>query len=223
LHEQLKAKGIPVPDFVGNAAAIGADAITAAKIANDAIGATEVADGAIDAATLAADTITAAKIDSTADTEIENTVWNALLSGHTTAGSYGQALQVIRSGTAQAGGGTSITLDAGASATNDFYKYQIIQIVGGTGAGQGNIITAYAGATKVATVGTWGTTPDNTSVFVIRAFGAVPGASAPTAADVADAVWDELHSGHLTAGSFGLYLDAAVSTAGGSASNVRKW
>lgn len=206
-----------------DATAIAADAIGASEIAANAIAAAEVADGAIDAATLAADTITAAKIDSTADTEIENSVWNALLSGHTTAGSYGQALQIVRSGTAQAGAGTTITLDASASAADDFYNFSILQIVGGTGAGQGRIIEDYVGATKVATVAAWVTNPDNTSVFVIRALGQIPGASAPSAADVADAVWDELHSAHLGAGSFGLYIDAAVSTAGGSAANVRKW
>ena len=37
----------------------------------------------------------------------------------------------------------------------------------------------------------------------------------PTAAEVADAVWDEQQSNHITAGSFGAYLDATVSTAGG--------
>lgn len=37
----------------------------------------------------------------------------------------------------------------------------------------------------------------------------------PTAAEVADAVWDEAQSGHASAGTFGKYLDAQVSTVGG--------
>jgi hypothetical protein len=41
------------------------------------------------------------------------------------------------------------------------------------------------------------------------------GVTAPSAADVADAVWDEARTGHTTAGTFGLYLDAQVSTAAG--------
>jgi len=40
-------------------------------------------------------------------------------------------------------------------------------------------------------------------------------AAAPTAAAIADAVWDEAQSGHTGAGTFGAYLDAAVSTVGG--------
>lgn len=38
------------------------------------------------------------------------------------------------------------------------------------------------------------------------------GGSAPSAATIADAVWDEVQSGHVTAGTFGKYLDAAVSS-----------
>ena len=41
------------------------------------------------------------------------------------------------------------------------------------------------------------------------------GSTAPTSSAIADAVWDEARSGHTTAGTFGLYLDAQVSTVGG--------
>ena len=37
----------------------------------------------------------------------------------------------------------------------------------------------------------------------------------PTAGAIADAVWDEVQSGHTTAGTFGKYLDSEVSSAGG--------
>ncbi|HUU45443.1 MAG TPA: hypothetical protein VM118_06880 [Acidobacteriota bacterium] len=47
----------------------------------------------------------------------------------------------------------------------------------------------------------------------------IDGVTAPTPAAVADAVWDESQVGHVIAGSFGLYLDAKVSSAvGGSVS-----
>lgn len=77
-------------------------------------------------------------------------------------------LQTIRSNTAQAGASLSITLDASASATNDFYKNDLIYITGGTGAGQARYCTAYNGTSKVATVGiAWATNPDATSTFAI--------------------------------------------------------
>lgn len=76
----------------------------------------------------------------------------------------------IRSGTAQAGGANTITLDASASATNNIYNNDLVAITGGTGLGQTQTIISYNGTTKVATIGkTWTTTPDNTSTFSIYA------------------------------------------------------
>lgn len=71
------------------------------------------------------------------------------------------------SGTAQAGGATTITLRSGASAVNDHYNECLVKIISGTGAGQIRTITGYVGSTKVATVSTWTTNPDATSVYVV--------------------------------------------------------
>lgn len=91
----------------------------------------------------------------------------------------------IRSGTAQAGAASTITLDAGASATDSLYKGAVVVVTGGTGAGQHRIITGYVGSTKVATVGeAWETAPDNTSTFMLlpgRAFVSTVLAAAITA------------------------------------------
>lgn len=174
-----------------DAAAIASDAIAAAKIAAGAITSAKFAAGAIDASAIASDAITAAKI---ADNAIDRATFAA-----------DTGLQSIRSNTAQAGGATTITLDASASAVDDFYNGASILLTGGTGAGQFRIITDYVGATKIATVDTaWVTNPNATSTFAIFP-------AADTAADIADAVWDELQSGHTTAGTFGKYLDSAVS------------
>lgn len=108
-------------------------------------------------------------------------------------------LQSIRSNTAQAGAATTITLDAGASATNSFYNNDIVYITGGTGVGQARFITAYVGSTKVATVATWATNPDSSSTFALLPFDAVAGATAPTTAQIATAVWEDL----LAGGDFG--------------------
>lgn len=107
----------------------------------------------------------------------------------------------LRTGTAQGGSASTITLDAGASGTNDYYKHCICAITGGTGAGQAQIIDSYVGATKVATMAAnWATAPDNTSEFVLLPLGTIPGASAPTAAQVADAVLAELIADHKATG-----------------------
>lgn len=242
----------------------------------------------------------------------------------------------VETGTAQAGAAGNITLAAGASATNDFYVGDLIDIISGTGAGQGRRVKSYNGTTKVATVNeAWAVQPDATSAYQIYAGGlvtarvfeiddsvitssvydgstafantsadgthlteaggtgdhltAVPwnaswdaevqsevddalvarnlhylvqtalptnwttditansaldyladdgtavfdrttdslqaisdsGGGGPTAAQIADAVWDEVQSGHTTAGTFGKYLDTEVSgVSGGSGAFV---
>lgn len=79
-------------------------------------------------------------------------------------------LKSIRSGTCQAGANGSITLDAGASSVNDFYKGARIYLVGSVGAGQSRLCTAYDGSTKIATIEpNWATNPSGSSTtFAIR-------------------------------------------------------
>lgn len=92
---------------------------------------------------------------------------------------------VVRGATAQAGAAGTITLDASASATDDFYNGCKVFIVSGTGALQERQIIDYVGSTKVATVylagppvqgAQWITSPDNTSVFVITPESLIPAA-----------------------------------------------
>ena len=75
--------------------------------------------------------------------------------------------EIIETGTAQAGGSTTITLASGASDTDDNYNNYYIFLTGGTGFGQRNKIDDYTGSSRVATVSTWGTNPDNTTTYEI--------------------------------------------------------
>lgn len=166
-----------------------------------------------DIASILADTGTdGVAISSSTLNSIADSVWDESAASHVSAGSFGASAfnQVIRSNTAQAGASTTITLDASASATDDFYNNTYIYIVSGTGVGQGRFITDYVGSTKVATVDTWVTNPDATSVFTITPFGTLPGSSAPTAAQVADAVWDEATADHTTTATFGEALGGSI-------------
>jgi hypothetical protein len=87
---------------------------------------------------------------------------------YTTPASLHLLYSSFENGTAQAGGPSTITLRAGVSAVNDFYKDQVITILSGTGAGQTNRISSYDGTSKIATVETaWVTQPDNTSVYLV--------------------------------------------------------
>jgi hypothetical protein len=91
----------------------------------------------------------------------------------------GIASLVIRSSTAQAGAAGTITLDASASAVDNFYQRCKILTTGGTGAGQCRSVASYVGATKVATITpNWATNPDNTTTFAVLPDGLVDLSSA---------------------------------------------
>jgi len=81
-------------------------------------------------------------------------------------------LPIIRTGTAQAGAATTITLDSGASAIDDYYVGCYVNCTNDTPAnvrGQARMIIDYAGSTKIATVATWGTNPSSSTTFEILA------------------------------------------------------
>jgi hypothetical protein len=185
----LSATNIDVDQIVASVSGA-AGSVTGAvgSIAAGGIAAASFAAGAIDAAAIAANAIGASELATDAVNEIADAVWEELASDHVAVGSLGQRLAIIRANTAQAGAGSTITLDAAASAVDNFYNNNLLFITGGLGAGQGRFITDYTGATKVADVSAWVTNPDATSVFVIVPFGSIPGATAPTAAEVATAV-----------------------------------
>jgi hypothetical protein len=75
----------------------------------------------------------------------------------------------VRRGTCQSGSAsTNIVFDSGASGQGNYYVDMMAVIVGGTGAGQARLITAYNGSSQTATIYPgWTTTPDNTSKFLV--------------------------------------------------------
>jgi hypothetical protein len=96
------------------------------------------------------------------------TLTPSAVSGKVTLTASSSVFHEGRSNTAVAGTANTITLDAGASATDDIYNGSTITITSGTGVGQSRIISDYVGGTQVATVSTnWTIQPNNTSVFSI--------------------------------------------------------
>lgn len=121
---------------------------------------------------------------------------------HTVMGSVGRALThgAIRSyeqGQAHAVI-TEFKLNAAASATADIYNGCLLVLLSGTGAGQARVIQDYS-AGLVATVRAWTTAPDGSEYYVVLAGDNLT---------ETDNVWDELNSGHVTAGTTGLHLNA---------------
>lgn len=86
---------------------------------------------------------------------------------------YPRDLPILESGTASAGGATSITLASGTYTGLDLTGL-IIRTTGGTGGGgtggannQARVITAYNTSTRVATVNTWETNPSSDTTYDI--------------------------------------------------------
>lgn len=92
----------------------------------------------------------------------------------------------VNEGLAQAGGASTITLNALASSLDDAYDGQIIFIRSGVGADQARKVISYDGTTKIATLDSaWGTQPDNTSAYVMLPTGSFIG----NVADIHDSIF----------------------------------
>ena len=107
---------------------------------------------------------------------VADAIWDEILTGatHNITNSAGKRLRtvaaafVVQEGIAQAGGAATLTLESGASTTNDIYQGDRIIIVGGTGIGEHGIVIGYVGSTLVATMSqNWVIQPDNTSEYEI--------------------------------------------------------
>ncbi len=133
---------------------------------------------------------------------VADAVWDEAISGHTTTGSTGRALQlagVIISETTAGGTPTTTTLQlASGSATDDFYNDMIIIPTSGSLAGQARVITDYDGGTTTVTIDeAWTSAPSNGDSVLIRA------THTHSINQIVDGVWDEALSGHSSAGTAG--------------------
>ena len=129
-------------------------------------------------------------------------IFDEALSGHTTAGTSGWNLLLAGSilvDTTITGTPTTTTLQLTAgSSVDNFYNDQEVYVVSGTGAGQVRPVLSYVGATKTITVDEpFATTPAAADRVVVQSEHTHP------ISQVADAVLDEILSGHTTAGSLG--------------------
>lgn len=145
------------------------------------------------------------------------TVWDEINTGvtHNLANSTGRQLRTLAINTgviygpatapSQAGmTSTQMTLDAGASSSNQAYQWSVLNIISGTGAGQSAVITNYVGASRLATIDSpWVIQPDATSVFDITPTAQVQVISYLAGQDPATLVLDVQQSAHNTAGTIG--------------------
>lgn len=161
--------------------------ITAASFAAGAITSSAIATDAIDADALAGD----------AALEIAGAVLQAFL-----------PYMFARVSTITAGSTSSVTLDSGASSTDEYYRGTVF-VLSGTGAGQVARIVNYTGSTKVlGVVPSFATAPTAGSVV-----GIVPDSPSLLTVPTRAQIWDEVLSTHTTAGTVGNYLRKLLAAA----------
>lgn len=177
-----------------------------------------LAAGVITAASIAADAITDAKIASDVTIASVTGSVGSIATGGISEASFASAagsfypLGIIDQGTSQAVSATTLQLRSAASFPNSQPIGATVLLTSGSNAGATAIIESYVSATDTATFTAWSGSVTPTGTPDYKVYGtatAAGGGSAPTAAQVADAVWDELLSGHAGAGSAGEALSAA--------------
>ncbi len=114
------------------------------------------ASGAITAASIAADAIGASELAADAVAEIADQVWDELMSGHLTIGSYGQWArgQGLTGEVNDAGATTTVFIvDGFTEATADHFNGSVICFTSGACAGQSRVINDYSVTTQQITLG----------------------------------------------------------------------
>jgi hypothetical protein len=120
---------------------------------------------------------------------IADAVWDEAVSGHTTAGSFGELLD------------TNVDATISSRSSHAAPDLSNLDVAVSTRASQTSLDTVDGIVDDILV---------DTSTTIPAQIAALP--AAPSAADIADAVWDEAAADHTTAGSFGDYLDAEVSS-----------
>jgi len=157
----------------------------------------------VDTAAILADTTNIATAGAIADA-----VWDEARAGHVGAGSFGEVLDAkVTTRLAAADYAAAPSAGSVADAVWDEARS------GHANSGSFGEALDVQVSTRLATAGY--TAPDNATIALIlddtTAILASGGGGA-TAADIADAVWDEARAGHVGVGSFGEVLDAKVTT-----------
>lgn len=197
---------VDVGEWLGNA-------VTASS-GNPDVNIESIDAGVIASGSFAANAINAAALATDAVNEIADGVWDEAMSGHTTLGSFGQALNALgaRTGAVNDAGATTTDFDVDGftEATNDHLNGMIMVFTSGNLLGQANTITDYNGTGQNCIFGEpWTEAPANNDEFVIVP-GLIPGGTLAQVLRLFITVLNQstgqLDSGSLTGGT----IDAAA-------------
>jgi hypothetical protein len=154
-----------------------------------------------------------------ASSDVSDAVWNVAVSSYNNAGTFGRGFKQVKEGLisddgqATANGTTTSFVSNLSSAVDDFYNEKTIVFTSGALTGQSRIISDYNGTTKTITVDTrepFTSAVQSGDEFILLAI------HSHTMSEIVHSIWVEPQTNFASdTGSFGFYLDAAVSTSGG--------
>jgi len=153
----------------------------------------------------------------TADlTDTENAVWDAAYASHTTAGTFGKLMDLLRKANRAIEGEVSGTPTTTAFDTNltgyttGAFDSEVLVFVSGSLNGEARPILSFSATNgRLTFEEPWTAAPTASEEFVILPY------HVHAVSEIASGIWSESQSSYTTAGTFGNYLDAKVSEAGG--------
>ena len=154
--------------------------------------------------------------------DVSNAVWDVAVSGYNGAGTFGRGFRQVKEGLisgdgqAASNGTTTSFVSNLTSSVDDFYNEKTIVFTSGALTGQSRVISDYDGTTKTVTVDTrepFTSAIQSGDEFILLAI------HQHTMSEIVNSIWSEPQTNFAgDTGSFGFYLDAAVSSAGGGGS-----
>lgn len=152
-------------------------------------------------------TVDGVGMEAAAVAAIADGVWDEAISGHVAVGTFGGALRglVLQHGTIGATGNDSTHLHLGGLTYGDdeINNYLLVIFDNSAGEYHARYITDWADTGDLATVATLPFTPEASVDLYWLLSAQSASAGSLTAAQVADAVWDEAQADHVGAGTFG--------------------
>jgi hypothetical protein len=145
-------------------------------------------------------------------TDVENSVWDAAYSSHTTAGSFGKLMDILRKANRGIEGTVSGTPTASAFDTNlSGYTTGAFDSETLVLEGEARPILSYNATNgRITFEEALTAAPTSADEFIILPYHVHP------ISEIVDGIFNEPQAGYTTAGTFGYYLDSQVSAAGGA-------
>ena len=150
-------------------------------------------------------------------TDGENSVWDAAYASHTTAGTFGKLMDILRKANRAIEGQVAGTPTASAfdtdltGYTSGAFDHETLVFLSGALEGEARPILSYDATNgRITFEEALTAAPSASDEFAILPFHVHP------ISEIVEGIFNEPQAGYTTAGTFGYYLDSQVSAAGGA-------